>query len=169
MSIPRWSVRALACVLPPMTVGVAALHASTARRASSSVAARPAELVGLYRLDVPEARRPSARLRYPATEVTFLRLLADGRARLENVTLADQGGVVAARVARGPTAARPWAVRTPSPGGRPAPALAQLCVPQAGGVTCERYERDAVTGDLVLYAGASAASATLRLERVRTP
>ena len=132
-------------------------------------AERPAELGGVYRLEAPEAVRPSARLRFPATEVTFLRLLPDGRSRLENVTVRDREGAVVAAVEVGPLHRQRWEVRVPTPLGQAAPQLAQLCVALGGELTCQRYERDAVTGDVTLFANASASSATLRLERVRTP
>ncbi len=64
---------------------------------------------------------------------------------------------------------QPWEVRVPTPLEQAAPHLARLCVALGGDLTCQRYERDAVTGDVTLFASASAGSATLRLERVRTP
>ena len=162
----RWLVLSLAVALP--AAGAVASRSPGVPAPVGSRVARPAELAGLYRMEVPEAVRPSGRLRFPATEVTFLRLLPDGRSRLENVTLADRGGTVAAAVEVGPVQAEPWEVRVPAAAGRPAPALAQLCFRHAGEARCQRYERDAATGDVALYAGATAASLTLRLERVRT-
>ncbi len=164
MSRHRWLLTTV--VLGAVTITGSALAAG-ARPARS--AERPAELVGLYRMEAPEAVRPSARLRFPATEVTFLRLMPNGQSRLENVTIADRAGTAAASVEVGPVQAQPWAVRVPSVGGRAAAPLAQLCFQAAGALQCQRYERDDATGDLSLFAGASASSVTLRLERVRTP
>lgn len=171
-----WSRRALAlCALAGCASAATALAASALAAAGrgaaggeDSPAERPAELSGLYRMEAPEAVRPSARLRSPATEVTFLRLVADGRSRQENVTIHDRGGAAAATVETGPWHRQAWEVRVSRPLGRAAAALARLCFEHAGRLACERYERDAVTGDLTLFAGAAASSATLRLERVRT-
>ena len=154
---------------PLMPAALCALPVLAAAASSAPPAAeRPAELAGLYRMEVPEAQRPSARLRFPATEVTLLRLRPDGGARLENVTLVDRAGTVAAQVEVGALARAPWEVRRAATSGAGAlPLPAELCVPCAGAVQCHRYERDAATGDVALYAGATPGSLVLRLERVR--
>ncbi len=153
-------------VMAGVALGIPALIGA-AGAPTDATSERPAELAGVYRMEIPEASRPSARLRFPRTEVTFLRLLPDGRSRLENVTLVDEGGTIAARVEVGPTNGEPWRVRVPVAAGRPASALAELCLTHAGAAQCQRYERDAETGDVSLYAGATAGSLVLRLERVR--
>lgn len=162
-------VLSLAVALPALLFDPSAAGRSPGpSRHDATRGVRPAELAGLYRMEVPDVARPGSRLRRPVTEVTFLRLLPDGRSRLENVTLADRAGSVTAAVEVGPIQRRLWDVRVPDAAGRPAPALARLCFEHAGALQCERYERDADTGDVSLYAGPNAASLTLRLERVRT-
>jgi hypothetical protein len=161
MSLRR--VTLVAALLAAATVAVA----STAPRSRATpIATRPAELAGLYRIETPERLRPSARLRPPAAEMTFLRLYADGRSRLENVTVRDVGGSARPEVQVAPTHRNAWDVRTPSEqdaAGR----LDRLCVEWVGALACDRFERDDATGDVTLFAGAGAGTAKLRLERVR--
>ncbi|AHG91177.1 hypothetical protein J421_3640 [Gemmatirosa kalamazoonensis] len=154
-------------MLVPLAIAAATVPTTaTPPRATRWVVERPTELAGLYRIDVPERLRPSARLRMPVTEVTLLRLSADGASRLENVTVRDTAGVARARVEVGRAHRTPWEVRTPAVAGA-AGRLGQLCVEWAGRVDCKRYERDAETGDVRLFADATAASAVLTLDRVR--
>ena len=155
-------------LLVPLAVAAAATIPPTVTppAVARRVVERPAELAGLYRIEVPDRLRPSARLRLPVTEVTLLRLSADGSSRLENVTVRDTGGVARATVEVGRAHRTPWEVRTPAVAGA-AGRLGQLCVEWAGRVDCKRYERDAETGDVTLFSDATAASAVLTLERVR--
>jgi hypothetical protein len=102
----------------------------------------------------------------PAAEVTFLRLYADGRSRLENVRIRDVGGIARAELEVGPAHRAAWEVQTPNLP-RAAGRLERLCVEWAGRLSCDRYERDSATGDVTLFGDASAGSARLRLERVR--
>jgi len=154
-------------LLAATAAGTVALTVAARPAPRATDATRPAMLAGLYRMEAPERVRPAPRLRMPVTEVTFLRLFPDGRSRLENLAVTDRAGAVAADVQVGAMHRHPWEVQTPSPSGAPAPALARLCLEVAGSVVCQRYERDAVTGDVTLFADATAGSAVLRLERVR--
>lgn len=158
--------RVLAAVLAP-AAALATLAATPVPAPDRYAVTRPAEVAGLYRMDVPDRLRPTGRMRFPATEVTLLRLAPDGASRLENVTVADRSGAATASVEVGRPHRTPWDVRVPAVGGRPVPQLAELCFESAGQTACRRYERDEVTGDLALYGGASPSDLVLRLERVR--
>lgn len=130
--------------------------------ASSSV---PAELVGLYQMQAPP-EMPTARMM--RDESTYLRLAADGRSRLENLTTRDSATGVVPSVELGPWHRNPWSVRpAATPRGAAATMDGRLCFDAPNHTQpCTFYHRDPGTGDLTLYAAPAATKMELRLLKV---
>lgn len=96
----------------------------------------------------------------PLAAAAYLRLLADGRSRLEAVVVSDVNGSIASRTEVGTFARTPWAVKS-------TPTGPELCFDVAGKWKCDQVERDLASNDLLLYDPARPRGhADLRLHRV---
>jgi hypothetical protein len=94
------------------------------------------------------------------TSATYLRLLPDGRSRLEAVLVSDTNGTISARTDVGEFHRSPWTIRRSA-------ASPELCFEVAGKTHCSQVERDLGTADLLLYdATRPRGHADLRLHRV---
>jgi hypothetical protein len=126
----------------------------------------PAQFVGLYLMRAP-ADFPVGRMM--RDEFTYLRLAADGRSRLENLTTSDSTAGVAPAVEVGPWHRNPWSVRpAAAPRGAADSLEGRLCFDLPNHTQpCDFYHRDPGTGDLTLYAAPAATKVTLLLRKVR--
>ena len=117
------------------------LHTSTGSAQVVSASApltRSTDLVGLYRLERPSSIAPST--------ITFLRLLPDGRSRIETLHI-DAAQTVRATVKVERFNRRPWGLKTVSPGGSP-----QLCFDLQGTESCSSFHMEMPRRDLLLFA-----------------
>lgn len=105
----------------------------------SAVPVRPATLSGLYRLETPS---PDSR-----SIITFLRLLPDGRSRLELLRIDDVGPTVRAVVEVGPFHRHPWRTKALAPGASP-----QLCFEIKRAESCSAFHVEGPRGDILLFA-----------------
>jgi hypothetical protein len=128
-------------IIGAITLGVAlqAVRAQT----TQSVNAAPSDLTsgsvaGLYQMLDPRGYADAL------TAATYLRLLPDGRSRLEAIMVKDAGGSITSQTEIGTFHRTPWSVRQ-TPGGP------ELCFDAAGKSQCAQVERDAATNDLLLY------------------
>lgn len=111
-------------------------------------------IVGLYQMLDPRGYAD------PLAAATYLRLLPDGRSRLEGVIVSDLGGTISSTTEIGSYHRNPWTVRS-------TPAGAELCFDAGGKSKCAQIERDPVTGDLLLFDTARPRGhADLRLHRI---
>jgi beta-lactamase regulating signal transducer with metallopeptidase domain len=124
----------------------------------ATVGDQPAEIVGLYLMETPDV--PSSVMLAPGREFTYLRLSADGRSRMENVTVDARGEQVAPSVEVGPWSTDKWQVQ-PATGG----SAAKLCWQLGVKLVCSTYARNAASGDITLYRGAVGSAVELRLRR----
>lgn len=119
---------------------------------TSAPLTRSSDLSGLYRLERPSSIAPSS--------ITFLRLLPDGRSRVETLHI-DGGQSVRASVKVGRFSSRPWGLKTVSPGASP-----QLCIDVQGTVSCLAFHTEMPRRDILLFApGANWGEPTLILRR----
>jgi hypothetical protein len=116
---------------------------------------RPAELAGLYRVEVPSALAPH--------KIKFLRLLADGRARWETIDINAATSAVNAHTSIGPFSEKRWHLRAVAAGRAP-----QLCFPQERSESCYAFHAETPTYDLLLFApDANWSEPTIILRRER--
>jgi hypothetical protein len=117
----------------------ATASAQTAKAVSVSAPVRPAGLAGLYRVATPAMDSSSV--------ITFLRLLPDGRSRLESLHIDTSAGIVRARVEVGAFHRNPWRTKVAAPGASP-----QLCFEMTKGQSCAAFHMEGSRGDLLLFA-----------------
>lgn len=111
-------------------------------------------IVGLYQMLDPRGYAD------PLAAATYLRLLPDGRSRLEGVIVSDLGGSIHSTTEIGSYHRNPWTVRS-------TPAGPELCFDAGGKSKCGQIERDPATGDLLLFdAARPRGRADLRLHRI---
>ena len=141
-------------------VSAVTLASATAGAQSAQVVREPdagltvGAVAGLYQMLDPRGYADGL------TAATYLRLLPDGRSRLEAVLVADGNGVISARTDVSEYHRSPWAIRRTTAG-------PELCFEVAGKTKCSQVERDLATGDLLLYdATRPRGHADLRLHRV---
>ena len=141
-----------------------AVFAAPAPQAPASPSV-PAELVGLYLMQAP-SEMPAARMM--RDESTYLRLAADGRSRLENLTTRDAATGVVPSVELGPWHRNPWSVRPAATPRTADEAMdGRLCFEAPNhSQPCDFYHRNPRTGDLTLYAAPAAWKMELRLLKV---
>lgn len=161
---PRRAVSKLAALAALLVLCGAAVFAAPAPQAPVSPSL-PAEFVGLYLMQAPP-EFPAARMM--RDESTYLRLAADGRSRLENLTTRDAATGVVPSVEVGPWHRNPWSVRpAATPRGAAAVMDGRLCFDAANHTQpCTFYHRDPRTGDITLYAAPAATRMELRLLKV---
>lgn len=130
--------------------GVKAVREPDAGLSASTIA-------GLYQMIDPRGYAD------PLAAATYLRLLPDGRSRLEAVVVADMNGSINSRTNIGSFHRTPWAIKL-------TPAGPELCFDVVAKSHCAQVERDLVTNDLLLYdAARPRGRADLRLHRVDAP
>ncbi len=113
-----------------------------------------ANISGLYQMVDPRGYAD------PLTAATYLRLLPDGRSRLEGVTVLDINGSIQSKVEVGSYHRNPWQLRDTSAG-------RELCFDVAGKSHCAQVERDLATNDLLLFdASRPRGHADLRLHKI---
>jgi hypothetical protein len=113
-----------------------------------------AKIAGLYQMVDPRGYAD------PLAAAAYLRLLPDGRSRLEAIVVSDVSGSISSRTEIGDFHRTPWAVRQTQAG-------PELCFDVAGKSQCAQVERDLATSDLLLYDPARPRGhADLRLHRV---
>lgn len=124
-----------------MTVFVLAfpLAIAHAQAVSVSTSRRPAGLAGLYRLETPANDSSSV--------ITFLRLLPNGRSRIESLHIDASGTALRARVQVGPFSTHPWRTKLVTTGGSP-----QLCFEIRRAESCAAFHKQGPRGDLLLFA-----------------
>ena len=139
------------------------LASSTASSQNSRVVREPdagftvGTVAGLYQMLDPRGYADAL------DAATYLRLLPDGRSRLEGVLISDTNGAISARTVIRDFHRSPWIIRR-------TPAAAELCFEVGRKLQCSQIERDPATGDLLLYDVARPRGhADLRLHRVRSP
>jgi hypothetical protein len=114
-------------------------------------------IAGLYQMLDPRGYAD------PLAAAAYLRLLPDGRSRLEGVVVSDVNGSINSRTEIGSFHRTPWAIS-------PTAAGPELCFDVAGKSHCEQIERDLATSDLLLYDPARPRGRPdLRLHRVGAP
>jgi hypothetical protein len=114
----------------------------------------PAQIAGLYQMVDPRGYADVL------TAVTYLRLLPDGRSRLEGVAVSDVNGAIAAHTEIAAYHRTPWAIKGSAAG-------PELCFDVAGKSQCEQVERDPATNDLLLFSTTRPRGhADLRLHRI---
>lgn len=112
------------------------------------------EIAGLYQMLDPRGHAD------PLAAATYLRLLSDGRSRLEGVIVSDVNGSISSRTEISSFHRTPWLVRS-------APSGPELCFDVAGKSRCAQMERAPATNDLSLYDPARPRGrADLRLHKV---
>ena len=127
----------------------------TVREPSARLTA--ANIAGLYQMLDPRGHAD------PFAAAAYLRLLPDGRSRLEGVIVTDVSGSISSRIDIGGFHRTPWAVRSTDAG-------PELCFDVAGKSQCAQIERDLATDDLLLYDRARPRGRPdLRLHRVGAP
>jgi hypothetical protein len=123
-----------------------------AREPSAGLTAR--DIAGLYQMLDPRGHAD------PFAAATYLRLLPDGRSRLEGVIVSDVNGSISSRTEISSFHRTPWLVRSVASG-------PELCLDVAGKSHCTQMERDLATNDLLLYDPARPRGrADLRLHKV---
>jgi hypothetical protein len=162
---PRRAAWKLAALSALVLICGAAVFAAPAPQAAAGRDV-PAGLVGLYLMQAP-AGSPVGRMM--RDEFTYLRLAADGRSRLENLTTSDSTAGVAPAVEVGPWHRNPWSVKSAAtPRGAAATMDGRLCFDAPDHTQpCDFYHRDSATGDLSLYAAPAATRPTLVLRKVQ--
>jgi len=133
---PRWLFSVFAVSLVHTSVGHAQAVSVSATRANLP------ELASLYRLETPAAIAPSA--------IRFLRLLPDGRSRIETVRVDLAAESVRATVSVESFSRRPWRLKTLSPGASP-----QLCFELGKTESCSAFHMEMPRGDLLLFSSAA--------------
>jgi hypothetical protein len=119
-------------------------------------AERPAEIVGLYRIEIPSAVAPH--------QMKFLRLLADGRARWETVDIEPASSGVRASTTIGEFSNKRWHLKSVGAGLAP-----QFCFPEERRESCYAFHAEKPRYDLLLFApdaNWSEPTIVLRRERV---
>jgi hypothetical protein len=118
----------------------------------SVTSSRPADLVGLYRIDNPVIDATST--------IHYLRLMRDGRSRLESVRIDAAGVPIRASVEIGPFHRHPWSVKTLGEG------ASNLCFERDAAESCMAFHQEMPRGDLLLFKpDANWGSPTLILRR----
>jgi hypothetical protein len=97
-----------------------------------------ANIAGLYQMLDPRGYAD------PLTAATYLRLLPDGRSRLEGVIVSDVNGSIDSKIEVGSYHRNPWQLRSTLAG-------EELCFDVAGKSHCAQVERDLATNDLLLF------------------
>ena len=111
-------------------------------------------IAGLYQMMDPRGYAD------PLAAAAYLRLLPDGRSRLESVVVSDKNGSINSQTEIGKFPRTPWVVKQTSAGH-------ELCFDVAAKSQCAQVERDPATNDLLLYdATRPRGHADLRLHRV---
>lgn len=111
-------------------------------------------IAGLYQMMDPRGYAD------PLAAAAYLRLLPDGRSRLESVVVSDANGTITSKTEIGKFHRTPWVVKQTAAGH-------ELCFDVAGKSQCDQVERDPATNDLLLYdVTRPRGHADLRLHRV---
>lgn len=119
--------------------GVTATQAQSPRSAKSPDSGITASnIAGLYQMIDPRGYAD------PLAAATYLRLLPDGRSRLEGVLVSDVGGSISSKTEIGGYHRNPWAIRSTAAG-------QELCFDVGGKSQCAQVERDLATSDLLLF------------------
>lgn len=162
---PHRAVSKLAALSALVLICGAAVFAAPAPQAAAGRDV-PAGLVGLYLMRAPSDVHEARMMR---DEFTYLRLAADGRSRLENLTTSDSMAGVAPAVEVGPWHRNPWSVKSATtPRGAAATMDGRLCFDAPDHTQpCDFYHLDSATGDLSLYAAPAATRPTLVLRKVQ--
>ena len=129
---------ALGFVLIVSGTGTAAQAQSASAGKTPDAGFTVSNIAGLYQMVDPRGYAD------PLTAATYLRLLADGRSRLEGVIVSDIGGSINARTEIGSYHRNPWRLRS-------TPAGEELCFDVGGKSKCAQVERDLATNDLLLF------------------
>jgi len=134
---------------------LSAANAQDAKSVSAPDAGLSASsIAGLYQMLDPRGYAD------PLAAAAFLRLLPDGRSRLEGVVVSDVNGSITSQTEIGRFHRTPWAVKQTQAG-------PELCFDVAGKSQCAQVERDPATSDLLLYDPARPRGhADLRLHRI---
>ena len=141
----RWSIAIMLTVI----------HTSVGRAqaVAPAVSTNPPELAGLYRLEVPATVAPST--------ITFLRLLPNGRSRVETLHIDPHAARIRATVKVEPFSHRPWKLKEVSPGRSP-----QFCFALREVESCSAFHVEGPRSDLLLFGpNANWGSPTLILRR----
>ncbi|MFN2604192.1 MAG: hypothetical protein ABR582_15740 [Gemmatimonadaceae bacterium] len=150
---PLTRITRVLTVLMLTLASTTALHAQATQAAAPNAGLNQRDIAGLYQMMDPRGYAD------PLTAATYIRLLPDGRSRLEGVIVSDAGGSITARAEIGEFNRSPWSVRRTDVG-------PELCLSLAGKIECLQVERDLATGDLLLYdAARPRGHADLRLHR----
>jgi hypothetical protein len=120
---------------------------------------QPLDIAGLYWMQ-PPAGIPSDKMLAPGREFTYLRLAADGRSRLENVTVDATGSQIVPNVEVGPWSSAKWQVRTNTKD-----KSVTLCWPIGAQLPCHPYVRDTKSGDITLYSNNGDGKVVMVLQR----
>jgi len=149
-----WSFVAAVSVLSALNTakaqGAKSVSAPDAGLSASSIA-------GLYQMLDPRGYAD------PLAAAAYLRLLPDGRSRVEGIVVSDVNGAINSQTEIGSFHRTPWAVKQ-------TPAGPELCFDVAGKSQCAQVERDLATNDLLLYDPARPRGhADLRLYRIGAP
>jgi hypothetical protein len=114
------------------------------------------EIAGLYQMLDPRGYADAF------AAATYLRLLPDGRSRLEGVVVSDVNGSIKSVTEIGNYHRTRWTIQRTAAG-------PELCFDVAGKSLCSQVERDLATNDLLLFNTARPrAHADLRLHRIRS-
>lgn len=148
----------IACCLSLAGVFLAASNSAAAQSARTvhepNAGLTTTSIAGLYQMVDPRG------LADPLAAATYLRLLPDGRSRLEGVMVSDANGSITSRTEIGNFHRNPWAIHSTAAG-------PELCFDVGGKTQCDQVERDLATNDLLLYdAARPRGRADLRLHRV---
>jgi hypothetical protein len=138
------------------TILGSAVHGLAAQSVNSPLSLNTANIAGLYQMLDPRGYADAF------TAATYLRLLPDGRSRLEGVVVTDVNGSINSQSEIGAFHRTPWAVRETAAG-------PELCFDVAGKSQCAQVERDPATNDLLLYSTTRPRGhADLRLHKIVT-
>ena len=138
MSSLARTTSALGFILVVWSAGAQAQTQSATNIRNPDAGLTVANISGLYQMVDPRGYAD------PLTAATYLRLLPDGRSRLEGVIVSDVNGSIQSKIEVASYHKNPWQLRD-------TPAGKELCFDVAGKSHCAQVENDLATNDLLLF------------------